>query len=263
MFSGPDFLYANIFFPKASTYVLSGLERVGPIPDVAKLKGNALSAALGHLKTSLRYMLGHSYFITSQMGSHLSRGQLNGTLPDALRVPRAHRQDHPRRQLRAARARRQRQAVRRVGAEGACRARSRSSSPPAAAPSRRSTTSAPTSPTRACAKSGFLKFCEQLQTRRQLRQERVLSAARQRLLERAQLPARQQHAHPAGRHRRSRRAFFKEDEWTLQPFGRYTTPDPRVLRAAINRGSRRCSTRTGRRRSTSAWATAGASASRT
>src|SRR6266511_2275297 len=26
MFSGPDFLYANAFYPKARTYVLSGLE---------------------------------------------------------------------------------------------------------------------------------------------------------------------------------------------------------------------------------------------
>lgn len=81
MFSGPDFLYANAFFPNASTYVLSGLERTGPIPDVTKLRGSALPAALGHLKVSLRQVLSHSYFITSQMGAHLSRGQLNGTLP--------------------------------------------------------------------------------------------------------------------------------------------------------------------------------------
>ena len=81
MFSGPDFLYADAFFPNASVYVLSGLERTGPIPDVTKLRGNALASGLGHLKVSLRQMMSHSYFITSQMGSHLSRGQLNGTLP--------------------------------------------------------------------------------------------------------------------------------------------------------------------------------------
>jgi hypothetical protein len=81
MFSGPDYLYANAFFPNASTYVLSGLERTGPIPDLTKLRGGALGAGLGHLKASLRQVLSHSYFITSQMGAHLSRGQLNGTLP--------------------------------------------------------------------------------------------------------------------------------------------------------------------------------------
>src|SRR5476649_20098 len=37
MFGGPDFLYANAFFPNANTYVLSGLEPVGQIPDIAKL----------------------------------------------------------------------------------------------------------------------------------------------------------------------------------------------------------------------------------
>ena len=37
MFSGPDFLYANAFFPNASTYVMSGLEPTGPIPDLTKL----------------------------------------------------------------------------------------------------------------------------------------------------------------------------------------------------------------------------------
>ena len=30
MFSGPDFLYANAFFPNASTYILCGIEPVGP-----------------------------------------------------------------------------------------------------------------------------------------------------------------------------------------------------------------------------------------
>ena len=29
MFSGPDYLYANIFFPDATTYVFAGLEPVG------------------------------------------------------------------------------------------------------------------------------------------------------------------------------------------------------------------------------------------
>ena len=33
MFSGPDFLYVDAFLPNRSTYVLSGLEPVGQIPD--------------------------------------------------------------------------------------------------------------------------------------------------------------------------------------------------------------------------------------
>src|SRR6185503_13904825 len=81
MFSGPDFLYADAFFPKATIYVLSGLERTGPIPDLTRVRGQALSASYEHIKVSLRQMLGHGYFITSQMGSHLGRGQLPGTIP--------------------------------------------------------------------------------------------------------------------------------------------------------------------------------------
>src|ERR1700716_4548126 len=34
MFSGPDFLYADAFYSKATTYVLSALEPVGAIPDL-------------------------------------------------------------------------------------------------------------------------------------------------------------------------------------------------------------------------------------
>ena len=37
MFSGPDFLYANAFYSKASTYVLSALEPPGSVPDLMKL----------------------------------------------------------------------------------------------------------------------------------------------------------------------------------------------------------------------------------
>ena len=79
MFSGPDFLYANAFYPKAKTYVLSGLEPVGTVPDPATLRGS-LAPDLTALRNSLRYILAHSYFITSQMGSDLRRGRFNGTL---------------------------------------------------------------------------------------------------------------------------------------------------------------------------------------
>jgi hypothetical protein len=79
MFGGPDFLYANAFYPKAKTYVLSGLEPVGTVPDPTTLRGS-LAPDLTALRTSLRWLLQHSYFITSQMGSDLRRGRFNGTL---------------------------------------------------------------------------------------------------------------------------------------------------------------------------------------
>lgn len=80
MFGGPDFLYANSFFPHAKTYVLSGLEQVGVVPDLTTLRGS-LGADLSKLRRSLRWILQYSYFITSQMGSDLYTGRLNGVLP--------------------------------------------------------------------------------------------------------------------------------------------------------------------------------------
>jgi hypothetical protein len=79
MFSGPDFLYADAFYPKAKIYVLSGLEPVGTVPDPSTLRG-PIAGDLSALRTSLRHLLSHSYFITSQMGSDLRRGRINGTL---------------------------------------------------------------------------------------------------------------------------------------------------------------------------------------
>jgi len=80
MFGGPDFLYANTFYPNAKTYVLSGLEPAGAVPDLTTLRGS-LGSDLSKLRVSLRWVLQYSYFITSQMGSDLHRGRINGTLP--------------------------------------------------------------------------------------------------------------------------------------------------------------------------------------
>ena len=76
-FSGPDFNYANAFFPDASTYVMVGLEPVGPLPAVNERTRHALA----NLRGSLNTILNISYFITSDMGSRLHHGELRGTLP--------------------------------------------------------------------------------------------------------------------------------------------------------------------------------------
>ena len=79
-FSGPDFLYASAFFPKARTYVLAGLEPVGPIPDLTRLKGSVVPA-LRQVQVSLSSILNYSFFITNDMKSQLRSGQVTGTLP--------------------------------------------------------------------------------------------------------------------------------------------------------------------------------------
>lgn len=81
MFSGPDFLYANAFFPNASTYILCGIEPVGPIPDLANISRNALPSSLANLRKSLDSVLNWSFFITKNMKVDLKQTQLTGTLP--------------------------------------------------------------------------------------------------------------------------------------------------------------------------------------
>jgi len=79
MFSGPDFLYVDQFFPKASVYVLCGKELMGPPPD--PLRVGDMGSALHNLEESMSSALRFSFFITKDMKIDLQQQQLNGTLP--------------------------------------------------------------------------------------------------------------------------------------------------------------------------------------
>ena len=79
MFSGPDFLYANAFYPKATTYVLSALEPPGSVPDLTRLPRGGVGAALYNVERSLGSILSFSFFITKQMKVDLHAGQISGT----------------------------------------------------------------------------------------------------------------------------------------------------------------------------------------
>lgn len=81
MFSGPDFIYANAFFPNASPYIFCGTEPVGNVPDPTTVPGPALAADLANLRHSLDTMLTTHYFITKDMRVDLQRGQMGGVLP--------------------------------------------------------------------------------------------------------------------------------------------------------------------------------------
>lgn len=81
MFSGPDFLYADAFFPNASTYILCGTEPIGSVPDVSQVPPEQLEPALVNLRQSLKSILSFHYFITKDMRVDLARGKLGGTLP--------------------------------------------------------------------------------------------------------------------------------------------------------------------------------------
>lgn len=79
MFSGPDFLYVDQFFPKASVYILCGKEALGPPPDPLRI-GN-LGVALHNLEEAMYSSLRFSFFITKDMKVELDSQELKGTLP--------------------------------------------------------------------------------------------------------------------------------------------------------------------------------------
>jgi hypothetical protein len=81
MFSGPDFLYADAFYSKATTYVLSALEPVGSVPDLMRLPRGGIGYSLYGVERSLGSVLSFSFFITKLMKTDLRDGELNGTLP--------------------------------------------------------------------------------------------------------------------------------------------------------------------------------------
>jgi hypothetical protein len=81
MFSGPDFLYATSFFPSAKTYVLSGLEPVGDVPQLTSLPRGAVDSSLRNIEGSLATILNLSFFITKNMKTQLTTGEVYGTLP--------------------------------------------------------------------------------------------------------------------------------------------------------------------------------------
>src|SRR6202023_741224 len=53
MFSGPDFLYADAFYSKATSYVLSALEPVGSGPDLTRLPRGGVGSALYDVERSM------------------------------------------------------------------------------------------------------------------------------------------------------------------------------------------------------------------
>ena len=79
MFSGPDFLYVDQFFPEADVYILCGKESLGPPPDPQAAPN--LSAALHNLEEAMNSSLRFSFFITKEMKVDLQSQELKGTLP--------------------------------------------------------------------------------------------------------------------------------------------------------------------------------------
>ena len=81
MFSGPDFLYVDAFFPNRTTYVMSGLEPVGQVPVVTDASRRSMGYALAGLRELVGSSLNYSFFRTKQMKATFSSNRLKGVLP--------------------------------------------------------------------------------------------------------------------------------------------------------------------------------------
>jgi hypothetical protein len=80
-FGGPDFLFANLVFPGAQTYLLCGLETCDPLPGWDTLTRDEIDVGLEALGSSLDTVLQFSYFITKEMRQDLKASRFKGVLP--------------------------------------------------------------------------------------------------------------------------------------------------------------------------------------
>lgn len=219
MFSGPDFLYVDAFFPNRSTYVLAGLEPVGQPPVITDYARRSLAPALAGLRASLGSALNYSFFITRQMRAGLGAQRFTGVVPILyMFLARAGKTIHE---------------VTLVGIdkEGAVVAGGTHD----AAPGVKIVFSGSDGKMQTLyyvqtdlsdgglKRSGFLKFCEQLggadgfiKSASYLLHADSFSAMRDFLLARTSTLVQDDSGIPV--------RFFKSEEWRLQPYGRYLGP---------------------------------------
>ena len=80
-FSGPDFLYADTFYPDCNTYVLVSLESIESIPELQSVPTALLQNTLQNIELSLNTLLNFGYFETQDLREYSERSQLKGVLP--------------------------------------------------------------------------------------------------------------------------------------------------------------------------------------
>ena len=80
-FSGPDFLYADTFYPDCNTYILVSLEPVESIPELQSMPLELLQNTLQNIEASLNTILNVGYFETQDLREYSQRSQLKGVLP--------------------------------------------------------------------------------------------------------------------------------------------------------------------------------------
>jgi hypothetical protein len=81
LFSGPDFIYADAFFPHATTYVFTGLERVGEVPDPMALPVSARGDALSCVRVPFDQFQNYGVFKTAELQGASEDCEFRGTVP--------------------------------------------------------------------------------------------------------------------------------------------------------------------------------------
>ncbi len=83
-FSGPDFVHMYTFFPTAKEYTMIGLENVGTVQELSKMRNDSLTRYLRAVENSLNSILNFSFFRTNSMSVDFKSQDLNGTIPVML-----------------------------------------------------------------------------------------------------------------------------------------------------------------------------------
>lgn len=80
-FSGPDFLHADVLYPKANKFVMLALEPIVEMPVLTELTKEKRDVFLNSLDYALRDIFQKSYFITTHMQEDFRGDQAKGVLP--------------------------------------------------------------------------------------------------------------------------------------------------------------------------------------
>ncbi len=80
-FGGPDYLFANLYFPNARNYILFGLENPGSVPQIDFSNKDSLSYILNLYKKALEDVIQLGFFKTVDMKTDLKNKAIDGTAP--------------------------------------------------------------------------------------------------------------------------------------------------------------------------------------
>jgi hypothetical protein len=80
-FGGPDYLFANIYFPNAKNYIMIGLEDPGSAPQFSATDKKDLKKILSLYKDAIADVINLSFFRTNDMKVELKTKAIDGTAP--------------------------------------------------------------------------------------------------------------------------------------------------------------------------------------